>query len=348
MQRFPQMQPHLAIAALATLCVAAAPGARQHVPPPPERIDHPSRPQWPTWKREAHALSLVKDEQVLWRFNYDPQQGKPSFHPLAMPGGEPMTAFGPADHPWHRGLWFSWKYLNGVNYWEEDRTTGRADGATTWSGVDITTSQDGEAELRMALSYAPQGGDAVLKEDRRIVTTPPGADGSFALDWSSTFIALKSDVVFERTPLPDEPGGQAWGGYAGLSLRFALDMQERHVESTDGPASFNAENRHRGKARAMDYSGKFAANPNVTGVAIFDHPENLNAPTPWYVIKSEVMSFFTPAVICYGPHTLPAGESLTLRYRVYVHPGRWDAAKLREEWEAYLEAVKQREREEKP
>jgi hypothetical protein len=44
------------------------------------------------------------------------------------------------------------------------------------------------------------------------------------------------------------------------------------------------------------------------------------------------MSFFSPAVICYGPHTLPAGAVMTLRYRVIVHPGRWDRRRLDSEW----------------
>ena len=38
------------------------------------------------------------------------------------------------------------------------------------------------------------------------------------------------------------------------------------------------------------------------------------------------MSFFSPAVLCYEPITLQAGERLTLRYRVIVHPGRWNPA----------------------
>lgn len=334
-----------AVVCLTPVAIAALVIAQPQLAPP-DRIDHPPRPEWPTWRHGEHDLALTKSGQVLWRFTYDPAAQKPYVHPLAMPGGGVMTAFSPADHPWHRGLWFSWKYINGVNYWEEDRTTGKAAGTTTWDDVEIQTSDNGAADIRFTLTYAPQGGDPVLREDRRLVATLLAPDGSYAIDWTSTFTALDDDVVFDRTPLPDEPGGKAWGGYAGLSLRFALDMQERHVESTDGPVEFNRRSRHRSKARAMDYSGKFGDNPNITGVAIFDHPDNLNAPTPWYVIKSDVMSFFTPAVICYGPHTLPAGDSMTLRYRVQVHPGRWDAKKLQREWGRYVEAEKQRQREE--
>jgi hypothetical protein len=77
----------------------------------------------------------------------------------------------------------------------------------------------------------------------------------------------------------------------------------------------------------FDYSG--VLNGREMGIAILDHPDNLNAPSPWYAINAQVMHYFSPAVICYGPHTLKAGEQLRLRYRVVVHPGRWSAEQIR-------------------
>ncbi len=328
------------VAVAASLMLGAQPQVA-----PPNRIDHPPRPEWPTWQQDDTSLALTKDGQTIWRFNYAPEDQKPHFHPLTMPGGEIMTAKSPDDHPWHRGLWWSWKYINGVNYWEEDRNTGESDGETTWKNVKIRTADNGEAEISLNLIYAPKGGDPVLVERRELHVSALDSGASYSIDWTATFTALSSDVTFDRTPLPHEKDGKAWGGYAGLSLRFALDMKERQAASAAGPIAFNEQNRHRSKASALDYSGMFGTNPNVAGVAIFDHPDNLNAPTPWYVIRSDVMSFFTPAVICYGPHTLLARESMTLRYRVSVHPGRWDAERLRAEEKRFVQAAKQREQE---
>lgn len=70
-------------------------------------------------------------------------------------------------------------------------------------------------------------------------------------------------------------------------------------------------------------------------MAVIDHPENPGSPTPWYVIRSDEMSFFTPAVLCYGPMSLRPGESFTLRYRILVHSGHWDATRLRKEYERF-------------
>ncbi len=49
------------------------------------------------------------------------------------------------------------------------------------------------------------------------------------------------------------------------------------------------------------------------------------------------MSFFTPAFLCYEPMTLGPGRPLTLRYRVLVHPGHWDEARLRAEYARFSE-----------
>jgi hypothetical protein len=80
----------------------------------------------------------------------------------------------------------------------------------------------------------------------------------------------------------------------------------------------------------MDYSGSLAGRDY--GIAILDHPGNLNSPSPWYAIHGPIMRYFSPAVLCYGPHIMKTGDTLTLRYRVVVHPERWDADRLLQEW----------------
>ncbi len=86
---------------------------------------------------------------------------------------------------------------------------------------------------------------------------------------------------------------------------------------------------YRGRAIAADYSGKVG--DRVVGIAFVDHPSNLNSPSPWWIIDNKQMKYFNPSVLEFGPHTLPARQSLTLRYRALVHAGRWDPARLRVE-----------------
>ena len=287
------------------------------------------------WRRTETSLELTRGSEIggtetVWRFNHDPRPGKTYFDPLGPVGGPSLTWVMPPDHPWHYGLWFSWKYLNGSNYWEENATTHRGEGHTTATRITCTPRDDDSALISMELSYHTAGKsptDAILEETRTIEISAPRRDGSYDLDWTATYTAGSSDVELNRTPLPHEHGGKSYGGYAGLSLRLRnLDGREAH--STLGPVQFSAQDRYRGEATAFDYSG--VLDGQVVGVAIVDHPENLNAPTPWYAIRSRVMTFFTPAVICFKPYTLKAGKSFTLRYRVVVHRGRWNAERLKE------------------
>ena len=289
------------------------------------------------WRREAGSVALLKKDQVVWNFRHDQDEAKPAFHPVALPGGPVLTCFRAEDHPWHRGLWFSWKFINGLNYWEEDKTTGASEGRTEWRDVKIDTRPDFTARITMNLSYRPTNGQPVLTEQRVIEVSAPDAQGVYHLDWTMTFKALGKDVFLDRTPIPGEPEGKGHGGYAGLSVRFAQVLTNIQVMTSSGSIAFT-NGGYRGKAIAADYAGTLEN--QAIGIAMVDHPRNLNSPSPWWIIDNKAMKYFSPAVLCYGAHTLKAGKAMTLRYRVIVHPGRWNAERLREEADSFEKALK--------
>jgi hypothetical protein len=289
---------------------------------------------WNWDKQSGKSVALERDGQIVWQFNYGADQPKPHFHPVALPDGRIVTWDRPPDHVWHHGLWFSWKYINGLNYWEPDRTTGKPQGNTEWAQVKVDTRPDQSARIEMDVTYRPPEGLTAMTEKRVVEVSAPDEQGTYHFDWNCTFTAGEKDVLLDRTPLEGEPGGKPWGGYAGLSVRLAKKLTERQAVTTKGPVEFSQQSSFRGKACAMDYSGVIEAEP--VGVAVCDHPKNLNHPTPWYAIRSQPMSYFSPAVICYGPHTLKAGQSLTLRYRVIIHAKRWDAPQLEKEYKQFV------------
>lgn len=288
---------------------------------------------WRWEKEDGSSLTLVGAAGPLWQFRYGADLDTPYFHPLNTTDGRILTWDRPPDHLWHHGLWFSWKFINTINYWEIDAKIGRPAGRTSWKDVLISTEEDGSARIEMALAFRPAGEDLpVMTEKRAIEVSAPDAEGVYAVDWTGIFEAVH-EVVLDRTPLPGEPGGQVWGGYAGLSLRFAEKLAERQAMTSDGPVNKFVDERYRGRHAAVDYSGLVDGRP--AGITILDHPRNPRAPTPWYVIRSAEMSFFTPAILCYEQMTLRPSERIILRYRVLVHPGRWDAARLRREYDRF-------------
>lgn len=285
------------------------------------------------WDEQPGSLALLRSGQVVWRFCHGDERPKPCVHPLALDGAV-LTLDQPADHRWHHGLWFSWKLIDGVNYWENEAASGRPAGRTSWQLDGIDRRDDGSARIVLQLQYAPAtaaAGEAVLRERRVLEFSAPAADGSYAIDWDCAFTAERA-CLLDRTPLPGEPGGKVYGGYAGLSLRL-VQLDQREAVTSEGPAAWNRDDRCRTRASAFEYDGELGG--RTLGVAILEHAANPGAPTPWYAIRSKAMSFFTPAVLCHGARRLQQGERLTLRYRVWVHPGRWDQPRLLRELAAY-------------
>ena len=298
-----------------------------------------AQPAGLAWQTNADSIALMQAGKTVWRFNYGTNHAtKPFFHPLALPGGSPLTWQNPPDHVWHYGLWFSWKYLNHVNYWEEDKKTRQSEGATSWSVTKIETRPDFSAQIELLLDYRPRGAsEPVLTERRVIAISAPATDGSYFMDWELAFKAGGAAVKFDRTPLPDEPGGQSYGGYAGLSLRFAKDLSDCRVTATTDIGEAR-ESRFRFTASAADYSGKIDG--GEAGVAFLEHPSNPRFPGRWYGIVNPAQSFFflNAAWIQLKPFELEANQSFTLRYRVQAHPDRWDAGKLEAEQKKFAAA----------
>lgn len=290
-----------------------------------------------SWEETDVSVALKKGEQIVWQFNYGKGKDKVFFHPLALIDGTKLTDESHRNHPWHHALWFSWKYINGVNFWEENRKTGKAKGINSWSDVKVSTRPDHTALISMNLAYSlTEEAEPILKEKRTMTVSAPDKDGTYSIDWESAFTANSAeDVLLDRTPIEGEPKGVSHGGYAGLSLRFKWEATDIQAYTEAGRiTAFSDKGRNNGKAWAVDYSAQVG--DSVGGVAIFEHPDNLNAPATWYVIISE-LKYFSPALIFNRPHILKAGDTLTLKYRVSVHNGRWTDSVLRTRVENYKE-----------
>jgi type 1 glutamine amidotransferase len=276
---------------------------------------------------KSNSVSADWNGKPLWTFNHDPAEGKPYFHPLQSTDGTMFTDLRPKDHPWHRGVWFSWKFINGINYWEEDHQTGKSKGETRIVEVVRNVTAEKDVRLQLKLEYAPaESAAVVMQESRHVVVSAPDENGMYSIDWSSEFQALEKDVVLDRTPLPDETKGKNWGGYAGWSVRLNKDMRDGAFLNSEGiPGA------HRKAAAWTLFNG-----PSGSSLLFMDHPANLNYPSKWYLAPN--MPYFSPAVIHDGPHTLKAGESLKLRYRIIISPDSITQEQASQSWNEWIKA----------
>jgi hypothetical protein len=276
------------------------------------------------------SIALSNDGEIVWQYNHRAEEGKPYIHPLATTEGQIFSDLRPKDHPWHRAFWFSWKKINGVNYWEENRKTGVSEGLTQVLKTRRSVASDQTVTIKIDLAYAPaKTGKVVMTEERTVTIHPPTDSGAYTIDWSATFHALETDVVLDRTPIPGQPGARKGGGYAGLSLRMNKEVHGGVFSNSEGLFGTEA---HRKPARWMSYSA-----PQGGSILMLDHPRNLRYPGKGYFF--EKMPFMMPAVIHDAPYTIDAGKTLDLRYQTVVYPEKVDAESAEKAWKEWVDST---------
>ena len=275
-----------------------------------------------SWQQTDTSTALLYGQKVVWQLNHHKKYDKPYFYPVRVAGQEAeLAALSPADHPWHRGLWFTWKLINEVNYWEENPKTRLSAGRTNIKNIAVMLNKDYSAKIILEISYAPEAKPEVLTETRIISISAPNKSGNYFMDWNLDFKAGNELVVLDRTP-PQSQGGPVYGGYAGLSLRASQNLTQPLYSDATGWKNSQGLVGHGQRAQWMDLSGVLDAKTKVKGgITMFNHPVNPNSPVPWYVYEDKQFSFINAALLFDKPLTLKPTEQLKLAYRVFIHSG---------------------------
>ncbi|MBW3622470.1 MAG: PmoA family protein [Armatimonadetes bacterium] len=263
------------------------------------------------------------DGDVALRYAYGQDLApKPFFYPLCLPNGGNFGAYRPADHMWHRGLWFTWKFVNGANYWEEGR--GEEGHQHTLRAPEVIVEDFGKAiTLSSELEWRHRD-QKTIREARR-VRYSPGAE-IHVMDWDVRQTALQ-DLLIDRTPYT------TWGGYGGLVIRAPQSLRNGTLLFPDGR---NADYVAGEPDRWCDLSGQMDGAPDRHGgMAFLDHPENPRHPVPFYARTRPLDNFMNAALLFHEPLKLKEGEELRLRYRVLLHKGRLPVEALNRQWEEY-------------
>jgi hypothetical protein len=135
------------------------------------------------------------------------------------------------------------------------------------------------------------------------------------------------DVVLDRTPF------DGWGGYGGLCFRGTRNWGPTRLLFSGGTTS---DRPTPVVARWCDLAGPLDGGAAVSGgIAVFDHPDNVRHPTPWYGATGSG-HYFNAAFLFLEPLPVAAAETMTLRYRVYVHDGVPDVDELEDAYRRYV------------
>ena len=137
-------------------------------------------------------------------------------------------------------------------------------------------------------------------------------------------------MVLDRTPILGEQGGQSWGGYSGLSIRVNQEFNTPEVT-----AEADSSRLWKGNWLAMGFktlSGKKAS------VCLFQDPKYTPASSCWYVIADPKIPFFyfSPAVLYDKKIILKKGETLQLKYRIWILSGTVKKGELQNRFNQFI------------
>ncbi|MGX1930948.1 DUF6807 family protein [Flagellimonas sp. 2504JD4-2] len=287
------------------------------------------------WESDDESCALVsRKDGIIWKLNFDLEHGKPFFYPLSNSYGTNMVWCRPNDHPWHYGHWFSWKYLNGVNFWEENQDTRESEGIIKIVDVKKELLAGYGANFIFQIEYCLKNGGAILEEKRAIKISELDSLGSYFIDWKLNFRGQSVDVIFDRT-IPGNLGGPGWGGYAGLSIRFAKELMGHSFMMSNGDILMDDVVGYGKKGKWMDMTGQFKESQVTAGISIFNHPDN-NETVPWYIYKHKAFAFYNPALIFEKSFQINRGDEFELNYRVFIHNDRLSFAEIEKKYEDYV------------
>jgi hypothetical protein len=275
---------------------------------------------------------------------------KPILFPILSPAGTGLTrqwpivkgvAGEPHDHPHHESLWFMHGMVNGLDFWASHPEAGKPEhrSGPRVEQTKIETSEPGQpAVIETENRWVKADGEVVCTDVRRLEFA--GDDQTRTIDCVITIRADHGPLTF----------GDTKEGTMGVRVHPALQLKNSYGSTGAAGRITDSEGRADadvwGKAaRWVDYSGPVEG--QVQGVAILDHPANLRHPAHWHArdyglvaANSFGLHDFTGAPKGAGDHTIPAGESLTLRYRFVFHLGDAAAAGIEDRWKTWTASAK--------
>lgn len=265
-------------------------------------------------------------------FEPNSRGAKPYLFPLIGPTGVRVTRAYPMedvpgedkDHPHQRSFWFTHGKVNGIDFWSEQ--TGH--GTIRERQMDSWSFSGPVALVRTVNEWRGPDGKPVCEDER--IFHIYGLASPRILDFDITIRANHGPVTF----------GDTKEGTFGVRVASSMDANRKgggKITNAEGITNQAAW----GKASAwVDYTGPVEG--KTVGIAILNHPESFRYPTTWHVrdyglFAANPFGWHDFGLGKSGDYTIPDGESIRLRYRVILHEGSTESAKLPAAFRAFAE-----------
>lgn len=273
-----------------------------------------------------------------------PDTSKPYLHPLRSASGKIVTRRYPMgnvpgethDHPHHRGVWFSHGSVNGYDFWSNEPSQhGGKNARIVLKSIGRLAGGKQSGTVDAIFDWVDPQGKTLLTEARTM--TFYAEPERRVIDFDITLNPV-AKIIF---------GDTKEGTFA---IRLAPSLEESTRESLPNPKRtglmVDSEGR-RGepqvwghRASWVDYFGE--VDGEKLGIAILDHPSNPRHPTYWHSRSYGLFAANTFGLHDFlndksadGSMTVDPGQPLRFRYRVIIHPGDSQSARIAEEFQKY-------------
>jgi methane monooxygenase PmoA-like len=298
---------------------------------------------------QADRVRVEIGGKLFTEYVFGDGASRPYCYPICAPDGTPLTRDFPmkqtagdeTDHPWHRSLWFAHSMVNGVDFWNEGK--GDAGHSPDQKGRSV---HDSFVETRSGAVGVIHAKDKWIAPDGKLIATDdrtlrfvPGPDGNF-IDFEITLHALPDAPLVMGD---NKDGTMATRVAEWMTMAHKVKGQEvgghGHIVTAKGDADSAAWGK---RADWCDYHAEHEG--KTYGIAIFDSPQNLRHPTWWMardygLFGANPFGWHEYENLKDEPHkgdyTIPAGGSLTLKYRLYYHTGDDKTAQLAARYAEY-------------
>ncbi len=287
-----------------------------------------------TVERSPHGAVVKIDGQLFTEY-WTKAGHAPALYPVIGPTGKPVTRSfpfappakdGSKDHPHHQSFWFTHGMVNGVDFWGTNHRDDRGDKGPHIAHREFVKADSEGGVGKIVTRNDWMNGDERFCEDERELSFGSEPDGSRWIDFAITIRAPDADVTF---------GDTKEGTFA---VRVADSMR---VDSKTGGRIINSEGQVNKQswgmpARWVDYTGP--VDGKMVGITLMSHPKSFR-PTPRWHVRTYGLFAANPFGEKDFPHsdtaeqgavTIKQGDSLTLKYRAWLHPGPTDNKKLEE------------------
>ena len=267
--------------------------------------------------KTGHKIDVTIDNLFFTSYIFADNEKYPFFYPVNGPSGASVTSMRNGTYPHHSSLFFGCDKVNGGNYWQEGLERGRIVSLRE----DIVENNGPRVVIENECIWSRPGAVSPVKDIRRNIISAPAKD-LFQIDFEVTMEMLE-DVVIEKT------NHSLFSGRMDPALAVINGGTMINAEGARG------EKETFGKASAwIDFYGR--RGNQTEGMAILQHPSNKWYPSPWF---TRDYGFFSPTPMEWPSDgkasVLKKNEKINLKYRVLVHSGTHETAKIEEQFEKY-------------